>query len=298
LALSIVRRSAAAHRCAWLTGTLLIPALAAQAATPEDARRAYDAGRFTDAMGIWAQLSTQGNAEAAYGIGMLYDLGNGTREDPSAAFSWYKVAAEAGMPAAEFNVGAMLDAGRGVAQDYASAANWYARAAAHGHSRAQFNLGMLYEYGEGVPLNRVAAAVWYRLAAAGGISTAVSRPKPPAAPATGAIMPTAVTLTAPEQDAKVSLTKDSPNVELVWSAPPEPWPARYEVQVRDLNSSDLPVVFDRMVEETAVLAKVPDKSAFYVWNVVTIGPDGSRLASDWHWFSASASTQSLASGAQ
>ena len=60
----------------------------AGAGAPEDARRAYDAGHFTDAMGIWAELSRQGDAGGAFGIGLLYDLGNGTQENPEAAFYW------------------------------------------------------------------------------------------------------------------------------------------------------------------------------------------------------------------
>jgi hypothetical protein len=272
---------------------VLTAALSAQAATPEDGRRSYDAGRFTDAMGIWAELSREGNAEAAYGIGMLYDLGNGTKEDPSAAFAWYKVAAEAGISAAEFNVGAMYDAGRGVAHDSASAASWYARAAARGHGRAEFDLGLLYEQGDGVPRNPDAAAAWFRDAGKAGIAAAGRRLK--SLPGSLADKPEPVNLTAPDRDAKLGLSANNPDVELVWTAPPEPWPARYEVEVRDFNGPDMPIVFDAIVTETADLVRLPMQAAFYVWNVVTIGPDGSRTPSDWDWFSVNPSSQALAS---
>lgn len=121
--------------CALLFGACAIPA---EAASPEDARRSYDAGHFADAMGIWAELSRDGNAEAAFGIGLMYNVGNGTEENPQTAFFWYMKAAEAGLPAAEFNVAAMYDGGRGVAQSVADAALWYAKAAAHGHLRAEY----------------------------------------------------------------------------------------------------------------------------------------------------------------
>jgi hypothetical protein len=149
----------------------------AVAATPEDGRKAYDAGRFSDALGIWAELSRSGNAESEFGLGLLYDLGNGTAEDPETAFFWYKTAAEAGLPEAEFNVAAMYDSGRGVAQSAEAAASWYARAAARGHPRAQYDLGLLYDQGEGVPHNPDAAAAWLRQAAGGGLAAAGSRLK-------------------------------------------------------------------------------------------------------------------------
>jgi TPR repeat protein len=275
------------------TTLMLTAVLAAQAATPADGRRAYDAGRFTDAMGIWAELSHEGNAEAAYGIGMLYDLGNGTKEDPLAAFAWYKIAAEAGVPAAEFNVGAMYGAGRGVGQDRASAALWYARAAARGHGRAEFDLGLLYEQGDGVPRNPDAAAAWFRDAEKAGIPAAGRRLKP--LHGSHAEKPEPVSLTAPDRDAKLGLSANNPHVELVWTAPPEPWPARYEVEVRDLDGPDMPIVFDGVVTETADLVRLPLKAAFYVWNVITIGPDGSRTPSDWDWFSVNPPTRALAS---
>jgi hypothetical protein len=50
-------------------------------------------------MGIWAELSRQGNGEAEFGLGLFYDLGNGTQTNPESAFFWYKRAAEAGLPA-------------------------------------------------------------------------------------------------------------------------------------------------------------------------------------------------------
>jgi TPR repeat protein len=270
-------------------GILLLgfSAIPAWAATPEDARRAYDAGRFTDAMGIWAELSRQGNAEAAFGMGLLHDLGNGTPEDAVAAFYWYKAAAEAGLPAAEFNVGAMYDSGRGVAQSSASAALWYARAAVRGHHRAQFDLGQLYEQGDGVPRNTDAAAAWFHDAAEGGIaaadarlkslqSTAQRRPGGPLTRVTPVFPVTNMTLRPPA---------DNPTVELVWIAPPEPQPVHYQVQVRELDGPTLQLVFTATVTVTAALVQLPPKQDFYVWNVDTIGQDGSHVPGDWGWFS-------------
>ncbi len=277
-----------------------LPWVAAHAATPDDGRRAYDAGHFTDAMGIWAELSRRGNAEAEFGLGLLYDLGNGTPANPATAFFWYLAAAEDGLPEAEFNVAAMYDSGRGVAQSAEIAAVWYAKAAAHGHHRAQFDLGLLYEQGVGVPRNPGAAAAWMRDAAAGGITAAGDRLKAleatiPDKPAGGL---TAVTLVSPPRNATLPLPGKAASVELVWSAPPEPRPVHYEVQVRELGSSTLQTVFTASVTETATLVPLPANADFYVWNVSTVGRDGSHAVGDWNWFTVGTppdSQQSMAS---
>lgn len=265
--------------------------IAAGAATPADGRRAYDAGRFTDAMGIWAQLSHEGSAEAQLGLGLLYDLGNGTPENPEIAFVWYKMAAEAGLPAAEFNVAAMYDGGRGVPRNHESAALWYARAGARGHHRAQFDLGLLYEQGEGVPQNRDAAAAWFRAAADGGVTAARDRlqalkavPRggggtPPSAQLIGA------TLAWPDRDATLTLTNDNRMVELVWVATRQPQPVHYEVQVHEVDGPVQRESFAASVAVTAAAVRLPTDDAFYIWKVDVVAQDGSRSTGDWSWFS-------------
>jgi TPR repeat protein len=259
----------------------------AAAGIPEDARRAYDAGRFTDAMGLWAELSRQGDPAGAFGIGLLYDLGNGTPDDPEAAFYWYKIAADAGMPEAEFNVGAMYDKGRGVARDSASAAMWYARAAARGHHRAQFDVGQLYEQGDGVPPNIDVAAAWLHDAADGGIVAAGARLKAlQAAPHPRPDGPlVAVTPAVPARNVSLTPSDGDLTVELVWSAPPEPQPVHFQVQVRELSSRASRTVLTATLAETATTVRLPAKSGFYVWSVDAIARDGSHAPGAVSWFS-------------
>jgi hypothetical protein len=257
------------------------------AATPEEARRAYDAGNFSDAMGAWAELSREGNAEAEFGLGLMYDLGNGIRENPQTALFWYRMAAEAGVPSAAFNVGAMYDSGRGVPRSSAEAATWYAKAAALGHLRAQYNLGLMYEQGDGVPRNRDAARVWLQEAANGGLPAAASRLKslevsPPDRPVGP---PTSVTLVFPARNASLLPAGDNPTVALVWMAPAQSQPVRYEVKVRELDGPALTTIVTASVMQTATVVRLPAKPDFYVWNVDAVGQDGSHAASDWNRFS-------------
>ena len=286
--------------CRLATGMLLLGlcSMSAVAATPEDGRRAYDAGHFSDALGIWAELSRAGNAEAEFGLGLLYDLGNGTAQDPETAFFWYKTAAEAGFPEAEFNVAAMYDSGRGVKQSVDNAALWYARAAARGHLRAQYDLGLLYDQGEGVPSNPDAAAAWLRKAAGGGLAAAASRLK--LLQATAAPRPSGqlvgATLAVPTRNAALTLADGNPAVELVWQAPAEPQPVHYEVQI--LGGPNLKPVFSASLVTTATVAHLPANADFYLWKVDTVGQDGAEAPADWSWFSTNPATgphQSVAS---
>ncbi len=282
---------------------LLWPTLAT-AATPEDARRAYDAGRFTDAMGIWNQLTRQGNAEAEFGLGLLYDLGNGTPEDPGSAFAWYMLAADAGVPAAEFNVAAMYAAGRGVAQSSEKAALWYARAGARGHHRAQFSLGLLYQQGDGVPRNPAAAAVWFKLAAEGGLSAANDRlkalqaadPRGPRAPAPA--KPVAAAPVWPAKDANLTVVNNPPTTELVWTAPPGNEPVHYELQMLELGGADTPPVQTASMTTTATVVTLPAKDAECAWKIDTVANNGARATGEWQWFSVGSgprTAQSMAS---
>ena len=132
-------------------------------------------GRFIDALRIWRPRAEQGDARAAFGLGLLYDLGEGVGQDAAAAHGWYRRAAEAGYVLAEFNLAVMCDSGVGTARNPTEAALWYARAAAHGYARAEYDLAQLYQAGDGVPRNLDVAASWYAAAAAHGLSAAARK---------------------------------------------------------------------------------------------------------------------------
>jgi len=72
--------------------------------------------------------------------------------------------AEQGDAEAQFNLGVMYDNGDGVAQNYAEAVRWYRLAAAQGYAVAQNYLGAMYDNGEGVERDHEEAVRWYRLA--------------------------------------------------------------------------------------------------------------------------------------
>ncbi len=111
----------------------------------------------------------QGNADAQYQLGLMYDFGEGVPEDDATAVRWYRLAAEQGHAETEFRLGSIYAVGIGVPQDEAESGRWYRLAAEHGHSGAQASLGTWYYSGaRGVPKDDSEAVRWWRLAAEQG----------------------------------------------------------------------------------------------------------------------------------
>ena len=88
------------------------------------------------------------------------------RGDYATAQREWRPLAEQGDANAQYNLGVMYDFEKGVLQDFATARQWYEKAAAQGHAGAQNNLGGLYEFGHGVAQDYVRAYMWYYVAAA------------------------------------------------------------------------------------------------------------------------------------
>ena len=65
--------------------------------------------------------------------------------------------AEQGDVEAQFVLGVMYENGKGVTRDYAEAVKWYRLAAEQGDARGQTCLGVMYEFGQGVPQNQTEA---------------------------------------------------------------------------------------------------------------------------------------------
>jgi hypothetical protein len=253
---------------------------------------AYAAGRFVDALSIWRPLAERGDPRAAFGLGLLYDLGEGVEQDAAAAYSWYRRAAEAGFVPAEFNLAVMHDSGVGTARNPAAAALWYASAAAHGHPRAEYNLAQLYEAGVGVPHNRDMAEAWYAAAADHGLAAASSKVR--SLRATGA----RTTLPAVPLEALSAATPigppvtqldgrgDSVTAELSFAAPMHAMPVVFFVEVAAIERTGTRVAFGSYAKLSAILVELPPTPKHYAWRVYTVAasiPD--HVVSPWRHFS-------------
>jgi TPR repeat protein len=150
---------------------------AAQAgwAEPPGIEAALRQGKAADVLPELRRLADAGDADAAFDLGLLNDIGQGVPQNFEEARRWYERAAAAGNPTAAFNVGVLYDAGRGVPEDRAEAARWYLRAAEKGFGRAEYNLGLMYLRGDGVPRDEPQARRYFQAAAQHGVGAAADQ---------------------------------------------------------------------------------------------------------------------------
>ncbi len=121
-----------------------------------------------DGFGIIDKAASEGNAEAQFQLGFLYELGRGVPKSDAKALEWYQKAAAQGHATAQCNIASMYQAGKGVPKDETKATEWYQKAATQGNARAQFKLGLQYDNGQGVPMNAAKATEWLLKAVAKG----------------------------------------------------------------------------------------------------------------------------------
>ena len=73
--------------------------------------------------------AVQGDADAAYQLGYLYETGDGVPQDEKEALRWYLMGAQKGHSKAQFNLAVMLEEGRGqvTAEQLALSQQWVAQ---------------------------------------------------------------------------------------------------------------------------------------------------------------------------
>ena len=132
----------------------------------DTAYAAYQKGEYATALRLARPLAADGDARAAYVLGLAYYRGRGVPQDHNEAVTWLRRAAEHGDAAAQDQLGVMFSEGKGVPQDYAEAAKWFRLAADQGDAQAQYNLGLTYAKGEAGEADNVSAYMWFNLAVA------------------------------------------------------------------------------------------------------------------------------------
>ena len=89
-------------------------------------------GDYQTAFKLWLPLAEQGDADAQFNLGNMYDNGQGIKQDYFEAVKWYRQAAEQGHAKAQFNLGLMYEKGRGARQDKEQAKEWFGKACDNG----------------------------------------------------------------------------------------------------------------------------------------------------------------------
>lgn len=119
-------------------------------------------------------LAKQGNANAQYNLGVIYNRGYGVPRNYDKARKWYKKAASQGYAKAAHNLGVLYQKGHGVPVNHERAAYWFKKAAKLGEPAAQNNLAVMYARGQGVEQNMRKAALWAARAAQAGNRSAIA----------------------------------------------------------------------------------------------------------------------------
>src|SRR5271169_3983018 len=114
-----------------LTTSLMLAVIAgaAFAGEFEDATAAYNRGDYATALHLISALAGQGDADAQFNLGLLYNNGKGVPQDYAEAVKWYRLAADQGIAEAQYNMGIMYKNGQGVPKDYVQAHMWFNLAA-------------------------------------------------------------------------------------------------------------------------------------------------------------------------
>tara|TARA_B110000259_G_C13907495_1_gene359478 strand:- start:1 stop:597 length:597 start_codon:yes stop_codon:yes gene_type:complete len=125
---------------------------------------------YAAALKEWKPLAEQGNAEAQYLLGFLFQhgLGVASYNDKEAA-KWYGLAAEQGHSKSQFELAEAYHWGTGVIQNYAEAVKWHYQSAKQGSIVSQDRLGYVYWKHFDSPKSNLLAHMWYNIAAANGM---------------------------------------------------------------------------------------------------------------------------------
>ncbi len=127
----------------------------------------------TDRVAFYLPRAKGGNADAQLELAILYAKGDGVVQDYPTAATWFRAAAEQGLPRAQYDLGVLFERGRGVPVNLAEAFTWYSKAANANYPLAQYNLAVAYTRGQGTGQDFVAAVAWYNRAALQGVVPAM-----------------------------------------------------------------------------------------------------------------------------
>ena len=130
---------------------------------------AYAEQEYFLASRLWLAMAEQGDQEAAFKLGMSYEMGRGLEQDAQRAVYWYMRAAQAGHLHAQHNLAVAYANGDGIQRDIEQAMQWWQLAAHRGNRDSQYNLGIVYATGtRGVDRDIELAKYWWSKAARSG----------------------------------------------------------------------------------------------------------------------------------
>ena len=100
---------------------------------------AADRADYGTALKVWSRTAQEGDPEAQYYVGTIYEKGPDGKPNYELALSWYRKAADKGYSRAAISLGRLYEQGLGIPKDPAEAFKWYAKAS----GLTESNLSML-----------------------------------------------------------------------------------------------------------------------------------------------------------
>ena len=137
--------------------------------------KAYSSTDYATALAEWQDLAEAGDANACYGMGLLYGNGFGVDLNDDLALKYYLIAAEKGHAEAQYSLGIMHQNGWGVPIDEEEGIKWYTLAADQAVVGAHLALGRVYAMDFSEKFDAVEAYKWFGLAAKAGDLDAKSK---------------------------------------------------------------------------------------------------------------------------
>lgn len=129
------------------------------AAPLDDAAKAFESGRYTEAKSLLEPLAANGVTAAKRMLGEMYYGGKGVPLDKATAVQWTASAAADGDRLAEFSMGYLYENGDGVARSEKKAIDYYQKSALQKYVPAMVKTGDLLRYSD-----KQTAMYWYKTA--------------------------------------------------------------------------------------------------------------------------------------
>jgi uncharacterized protein len=132
-----------AMRCILTSIVLAVILTGGAAAGPlENGDAAYERGDYATAVRLWRPLAEQGNPDAQFILGQMYNTGRGVSQDHAEAVKWYRGAAEQGDVLAQAVLGAMYGGEEGVPADYVQSYMWLNLAASRASTQEDRDMAL------------------------------------------------------------------------------------------------------------------------------------------------------------
>lgn len=147
-----------------------LPQLKINTQKMQKADEEFDKKNYATAKRLYSKEADNGNPEAMYKMGVIYEQGLGEWfADKSKAFRYYKMAAESEFSEAIFKVGEFYEHGMGsISKDEKTALQWYKRGAELNHLPCLVKIGIFYENGRaGLERDQETALTYYLRSAQG-----------------------------------------------------------------------------------------------------------------------------------